>query len=337
MAEIAEKPKPSRDREVAQRFFRHENAALFTILIVIIAAIAGITRGVSVTRSNISHILLRSSTTGVASIGQLFVLLSAGIDISVGGLAAMTMCLGGALVTGPESGIPGALSQITIPLGVGLLIMFLLGLGIGTVNGSLVSRIRMPPLIVTIAMWQIARGAANGISHGARIRHLPTALALLGQQRIGDVPVPFIIFMVVAVVAYFVLYHTTFGKSVYAVGGNEIGAWLSGIKTSAIKLRVYIISSLLATLAGLLIMSRAMIAAPASVGSLELDTIAAVCIGGVSLFGGRGTLIGVVIGVMILSVISNGMNVIGLGQAFQDVVRGVIIFAAVAIDVVRRR
>ena len=337
MSRITQETKDLKPKSVAQRIFRDENSILLFILIGIIAVLAGMTKGVSVTRDNISSIMLRSSTIGIASIGQLFVVLTAGIDISIGGVAAISMCLGGMLITGPEAGVPGALSQVTIPVGAGVLVLLLLGMSMGTASGLLVSRLRMPPLIVTLAMWIITRGGATAITHGARVNNIPVTLLSIGQGKIVGMPIPFVFFIVVAVVAYLVLNHTTFGKSVYATGGNPATTWLSGIKTSRIKLIVYIISGFLAALSGALIMSRSNVAAAIAVGSLELDTVAAVCIGGVSLFGGRGSIFGAVLGVLILGVISNGMNVMALGPAAQDTVRGIIIFTAVAIDQIRKR
>jgi ribose/xylose/arabinose/galactoside ABC-type transport system permease subunit len=306
----------------ARFLYGNENSVLVFVLIGIVAVLAGVTRGVSVTRENVSSIMLRSSTIGIASVGQLFVVLTAGIDISVGGLAAFSMCLGGLLMTGPEAGVTGILSEVTIPWGAGILVALLIGMGIGAANGTLVSRLRMPPLIVTLAMWIITRGGATAITRGARVYHIPETLVSIGQGKIAGVPLPFVFFITIAVITYLVLNHTTFGKSVYAVGGNPASAWLSGIATNRIRFQVYIISGFLAALTGALIMARSNVAAAISVGSLELDTIAAVAIGGVSLFGGEGGTLGVVLGVLILGVISNGMNVMRLGAAAQDTVRG---------------
>ena len=337
MSRTTQETKDLHPQSVVKRIFKTENSVLLFILIGIIAALAGMTRGVSVTRDNVSSIMLRSSTIGIASIGQLFVVLTSGIDISVGGIAAVSMCLGGMLITGPEAGVPGALNQVTIPVGAGVLVLLIFGMGIGATNGLLVSRLLMPPLIVTLAMWIITRGGATAITHGALVNNIPESLLAIGQGKIIGIPIPFIIFILVAGVAYFILNHTSFGKSVYATGGNPVTSWLSGIRTSRIKLSVYIISGLLAALSGALIMARSNVAAAIAVGSLELDTVAAVCIGGVSLFGGRGSLFGVVLGVLILSIISNGMNVMALGPASQETVRGIIIFTAVAIDQIRKR
>lgn len=337
MIEMIEKKRNLRVKRIARLLSGKENSILVFVLIGIVAILAGVTRGASVTRQNASSIMLRSSTIGIASVGQLFVVLTAGIDISVGGIAALSMCLGGMLMTGPEAGVTGILSEVTIPWGAGILVLLLIGMGIGAANGTLVSRVRMPPLIVTLAMWIITRGGATAITRGARVYHIPETLVSIGQGKIAGVPLPFVFFIMVAVITYLVLNYTTFGKSVYAVGGNPATAWLSGIATNGVRFQVYILSGFLAALSGALIMARSNVAAAIAAGSLELDTVAAVSIGGVSLFGGKGSILGVVLGVLILGVISNGMNVMQLGAAAQDTVKGVIIFAAVAVNQIRNR
>ncbi|MBA7670489.1 Ribose import permease protein RbsC [subsurface metagenome] len=162
-------------------------------------------------------------------------------------------------------------------------------------------------------------------------------MAFLGSGVVAGVPVPIIIFIVVAVVGYFVLNHTTFGRSVYAVGGNPVAAWLSGIRVQNIKFSVYVICGFTAALAGIIMLGRIMCASMAAGTGLLFDAISSVVIGGVSLFGGRGTVIGVIIGVMIIGVINNGMNIMGLHPALQSIAKGAVIFVAVAIDSTRRR
>jgi len=330
MTEIAENPKPFSDtaKDIARRFFRHENAVLTGVLVAIIAVLAVMSNGVSLCRANVKNILVQSSIRGIASMGQLFVILTAGIDLSVGGLALLSMFLGASLMTG-KAGLTG--------LGVGAMIALLAGVGIGVLNGLSVSRIGMPALIVTLAMWQILKGCAYQVTRGTPIWELPPGLASIGQGSIAGVPVLVSIFVAAAVATYFVLNYTTFGRSVYAVGGNPVSAWLSGINVKNMLLSVYMISGFLAGLAGYLTTARLMSAHITGIRGLELDTIAAVVVGGVSLFGGRGTVIGVVIGVMIIGVINNGMNVLGVPPSFQDIVKGVVIFTAVAIDFIRRR
>ncbi|MBA7620272.1 Ribose import permease protein RbsC [subsurface metagenome] len=333
MAEIVEKPKRFSAREVARRVFRHENAILVVILIAIVAGISSRTKGLTTSRGNIMNVTLQSSMRGLASIGQAFVILTGGIDISIGGLALASACLGAGLMTSEYYNIIGT----PLPISIGIGIMLLVGLGVGAFNGLLISRIGMPALIVTLAMWQILTGIGYQVTGGTTFLYLPQSLAFFGQGYIAGVPVPVIIFVAAAVAAYFVLYHTTFGRSVYAVGGNPVSTWLSGVNVKRVQLTVYVISGFLAALAGVIALSRAMAASLYTAAGLELDSIASVVIGGVSLAGGRGTLIGPIIGVFIIGVINNGLNAMGVPPQSQDILKGVIILVAVMIDHLRRR
>jgi len=327
MAEIEERSKPLsvKVRKVFPLLLRHENSVLGLILALIVGIWAGISRGASVTVSNFTNILSQSSIRGVAAVGQTMVMLSAGIDLSVGGLALMTSVLGAQLMTGTTA-FPA----------VPLLVAALAGLGIGAINGLLVSRVGVPALIVTLAMWQITRGVGFLISGGRTITYLPPFIFFLGRGHIAGMPMVVVIFVVVCIVGYFVLHHASFGCSLYAVGGNYMSAWLSGISVKNIILSVYVISGGLAALAGLMLTARLGSASLAAAIGLELDSVAAVCLGGISLMGGRGTLLGAIIGVIILGVINNGMNIVKLGAPWQLIVKGVIIIVAVAVDVLRR-
>ena len=335
MAEIAEKPKSLADtaRDIAKRVFRHENFALMAVLIGLIFGMGALTRGGTLTAVNARNVLLQSSIRGIAAIGQAFVILTAGIDISVGGNAMFCSCLGAALTSSGPLNIIG----YPLPLGLGILIVILAGLGWGTVNGTLVSRVGIPALISTLGLWLITTGAAFEVTEGRTIGGLPEALAWWGQGAVGGVPVPVIIFIAVAIVAYFVLNYTTYGRSVYAVGGNPASAWLSGINANRILFSVYAISGFLAGLAAFIQLGRVMSASMMGLEGLELDTIAAAIVGGVSLFGGRGTLIGVVLGALIIGVVNNGLSVLKAGPPTMRIVKGAIIILAVVIDFMRRR
>jgi ribose transport system permease protein len=326
-------------RDIARNVFRHENAVLVIILVAIIGVMAVLTRGLTFTRSNMLNTLLNSSERGVVSVGQAFVILTAGIDLSVGGLAILSLCLGamGMVGGGQEVAAGHVISGWGLPIAVAILMMLAIGAGFGAVNGSFVSRLGVPPLIVTLAMWEIFRGVSYNLTRGFTISGLPRSFAFFGQGHVAGVPVPVIIFIVVGVICYFVLYHTIFGRSVYAVGGNPTSAWLSGLRVKNTLLMVYVISGFLSALAGIIILGRMMSASINALVGLELDSIAAVCIGGISLAGGRGTLIGAIIGAIIIGVVNNGMNVIGVHPAFQTIVKGIIILVAVTIDTIRRR
>ena len=186
-------------------------------------------------------------------------------------------------------------------------------------------------------MWQIANGIGFELSQGRAIVQQPPALALLGSGRIIGVPVPVIIFIVVAAIAYFILNHTTYGRSVYAVGGNPVSSWLAGINVNIILFSVYAISGMLAGLSGVVSNARTMSSSMVTNQGLALDSIASVAIGGVSMMGGRGNLIGVVIGVIIVGIINNGLSIMGALPSMQGIVKGAIIIGAVVVDYARRR
>lgn len=332
--EITAIKRPSRAKEIAKRVFRHENAVLGIVLGGIIGGMAVVTRGRSASVTNMMNVLLQSSMRGVASIGQAFVILSAGIDLSVEGVGLMCAILGTALMTeAPYLSIVGQ----PISLYIAIPTMLLVGAGWGVANGSLASRAGIPALIATLGMWEITKGLGFHLSQGRAVVQQPDALAFFGSGRVVGVPVPVIVFVAVAVIAYFVLNHTTYGRSIYAIGGNPLSAWLSGINVRNMQFSVYVISGFLAGLAGVIAAARTMSASMRTLEGLVLDTIASVVIGGVSLMGGRGNLIGVVIGVIIIGVINNGMSILGAPPAVMGIVKGVIIITAVVIDYVRRR
>lgn len=312
--------------EIAKALLRHENATLSVVAVVLIGIFGYLSKGFTLTPANIINVILQSSTRGVASIGEAIVLLTAGIDLSVGGMALLSMCVGALMMSG-TTGFPTAI----------IAIMILLGVGVGATNGLGVSRLGMPPLIVTLSTWIISGGVALWLTKGCTIIQLPREVGVIGQGDVAGVPVTVIIFIVVAGVAYFVLNYTSFGRSIYATGGNPVSAWLSGINVRVTRHLAYVISGACSALAGLIIMSRIMCATQIATTGLELDAIAAVAIGGISLAGGSGSIIGVVIGVMILGIINNGMSVLAVPPALMQVTKGAIIYGAVAIDTIRRR
>jgi len=332
--EIVAIQRPSRAQEIAKRIFRHENAILGFVLAGIIGMMGGITGGKSLSTTNMMNILLQSSMRGVSSMGQAFVIFTAGIDLSVEGVVLMSAILGATLMTkAPDLSIVSH----PWPFFVGVPIMLLMGTAWGVVNGSLVSRIGIPPLIATLGIWQITNGLGFYLCKGYTISQQPDALFFLGAGRIAGVPVPVIIFIVVAVISYLVLNHTTYGRAIYAVGGNPTSAWLSGINVKNILFSVYAVSGFLTSLAGVIGTARNMAVSMLTLQGLLLDTIASVCIGGVSLAGGKGNVIGAVIGVMIIGVINNGMSILGAGPEVMGLSKGTIIITAVVIDYWRRR
>ena len=335
MAEIVERPKSVTEtaRDITKRFFRHENAALIAVLAAIIGGFGVVTNGLTITRVNVLNVLLQSSVRGLATIGQSFVVLSGGIDLTVGGVALFSLLLGSLVMTeGYQCLLANPMSMIlAIPL------MLLVGTLWGVANGSIVTRAGVPAIVATLGMWQVSRGAAFTLSKGTTVLFLPRSLAWFGQGNVGGFPVPGIIFIVSFAVGYFVLNHTGFGRTIYATGGNPISAWLCGINVKRTQLLAFIISGFLAALAGTLMLSRVMCASMLTLEGLEIDSLAAVFIGGISVMGGIGSIIGALIGVLIIGFINNGLSVMGMDPGTQGMVKGGIIVAAVAIDQLRRR
>jgi len=313
-------------RETFQRAFKHTSGVLVVILVALIIIFGAATRGGSLSVRNWSSILQAVSMKGIATMGQTFVLLTTNLDLSVGGMVLLANMVGASMMTG-QAGFPVKAIAATLFLGIGI------GLG----NGVLVTRLRIPSLIVTLATWQILQGIAWTMTNGWPIVDLPKGLEVLTRGLIGPMPVATILFIVVAICSYLLLEHTTFGRSVYAIGGNLVAAWLSGVDPKKNVLLVYAISGFCAALVSIISLSRTMSGTLTAGEGLELDSITAAAIGGVSLAGGIGTIIGAVLGVFIVAVINNGMNRLNILPAYQLIVRAVIIISAVAIDYRRRR
>lgn len=317
-----------------QRLFRSDNFYRFLILIVLIVGFGLVTDGVTYSARGLLNILLQASVTGIAAIGQAFVMLTGGIDISLYGIGVLASVLGAATMTSRfDLNIVGG---DPVPVVVGVGIMLAVGLVAGAVNGLLVARLRIPALIVTLGTWQICYGLAQLIGGGYTITNLTRGLSVLGQGTILGVPVPIVEMFVLFAIAYYVLHHTTFGRSVYAVGGSEASAYLSGIKVRHIQFLVFVISGLMVGLAAVSIESRMMVVSVRTLAGLQVDSIAAVAIGGVSIYGGRGTIIGVLLGVLILAVIDSGLGALGASTEVQNTVKGAIIILAVSVEYFRR-
>jgi ribose/xylose/arabinose/galactoside ABC-type transport system permease subunit len=216
-------------------------------------------------------------------------------------------------------------------------VMLLVGLAFGAMNGLAVSRIRVHGLLVTLAMWQISLAVGYVFTGGTAVLGLPASLDTLGFGQLLGVPFAVIIFFATAAVAYFVLTYTPYGQSVYAVGGNPVMAFLSGVNVTKVLFTVFIISGFCTAMAGALATSRLGTAGVSILTGLELDSIASCAVGGVSLAGGRGSIIGVIVGALIIGTLNNGLSVLGADPSTFGLVKGIVIFSAVALDYLRRR
>jgi len=340
MVEVTGHKEENRTRSVARRFFRHESATLGIILVILILAMGGATGGKSIALRNVKMIVVETATMGIAAIGQAFVILTAGIDLSIAGVAFGTSALGSAMMTTQlwqNILVNAGLATEAAPVGQGILAILALGAGFGAISGLVVSRINVPPLIATLGMWQIAHGVGFGITGGFTVTRMVPELKFFGQGFVLGFPVAGIILIAVAIVCYFVWHHTVYGKSLYATGGNPGTAYLAGVKVNQIKLSAYIISGMLAGLGGMVRTARVMSVSYSSYDGLELESIAAAVIGGMSLFGGKGSILGVVLGAFIIGVITNGMTILGANPFLEATVLGALVIVAVGIDYWRRR
>lgn len=281
---------------------------------------------VFLTKANIVNVLFQATILGVWAIGMTFVILTAGIDLSVGAVAGLVSVLS-----------MGAIVDYGLPPTIGILLGLGVGAAIGAVNGIAVTKIGISPLIATLATLSAATGLAFAYSGGANIGPVPDILTTIGRAEILSIPLLIPAVLVLAVLAHLILTRTSFGRSVYAVGGNPEAARLAGIQTDRVKLVAYIICGVTAAMAGLMLVSRLGSGSPRAGAAEELTVIAAVVIGGTSLFGGQGDIKGSMLGVLLITMVGNAVNLLGVGSAYDQIVQGAVIFVAAAIDVYRRR
>ena len=274
---------------------------------------------------NVTNVLTQVTVTAVLAAGMSFVIISGGIDLSVGSLLALS----GALAAGSmKSGLHPVLA-----MAVGLLA----GASLGAVNGLLTSHLRLPPFISTLGMMGIARGLTYVYLGGAPIFTFPDSFRYLAEGRLLGVPMPIFLMLAVYAVCHIVLKRTAFGRYVYAMGGNEEAARLAGVSVKWMKVAVYSLCGLACGLAGLIMSARLDSAEPQAADGYELDAIAAVVMGGASLSGGVGTIPGSLIGALIMAVVRNGLNLLNVSSYWQKVAIGSIILLAVLVDSLRRR
>ncbi|CBH22527.1 D-ribose transporter subunit; membrane component of ABC superfamily [Acetoanaerobium sticklandii] len=276
------------------------------------------------TTSNILNILRQTSINAVIATGMTFVILTGGIDLSVGSIL----------------GFSGAVAAMMLASGVDSLIAIptalVVGLIAGGLNGVLISKGKLQPFIVTLATMTMLRGATlvftDGKPIGTGFEANSKLFAWFGNGYVLGIPVPIIVIIVTFLVALFVLTQTKIGRYVYALGGNEEATKLSGISTDKVKIFVYAISGMMAALAGIIITSRLSSAQPTAGSGYELDAIAAVVLGGTSLAGGTGTIVGTMIGALIIGVLNNALNLMDVSSYFQMLAKGSVILLAVLLD-----
>ncbi len=272
------------------------------------------------TVTNIQNIITQSSVIAVIAIGQSVVILTGGIDLSVGSVVGFVGILGGLLI---KSGMP---------LGLVCLIILISGIIIGICNGSLISYGKVPAFIVTLGSMQIIRGLTMVLNSGRPISGFPSSLRAIMNTRLFGMPISILYVFILYAVMIFIMNKTRLGRWIYAVGGNREAATLAGVRTNKIELSAYAISSLFASIAGILLLSRLSYADPNAGSGYELDAIAAAVIGGIAMSGGKGNIGNTLIGALILAMLKTGLQVLNVPVYFQTIIIGLSIIMAVYFD-----
>ena len=294
------------------------------VILMILVAVLAVLSPFFFTTRNLGNVLAATAAIAVLSMGQLLVILTRGIDLSVGSTLALTSVVGALVFTNIDSG----LTVIVAMLATGLLV--------GAVNGIVYVKGRLPhPFVITLAMLSIARGLALWLSGGQPIRGMPPIVDAIGGGSIGWFPVSAILVLALAVVVYVLTTRVVWGRWIYAVGGNPEAARRTGIPVNNVLISVYVLSGLAAAVAGIITAGRLNAGSPTFGELAELDSIAAVVIGGASFLGGRGNVVNALVGALMIGVIRNGMNLLNVDAYLQLIVIGVVIVLAVEADVLR--
>lgn len=307
------------------RFWRWEASGILVALIVLIAVLSLATDNFLSTY-NMSVVARQAAFVGLVALGQTLVLLVGGIDLSVGAAAGLSAIVGSLLLT-----MFGVHPYLVIPL------TMVFGLMLGLINGAFVAGLRLNPFIVTLATWEIFAGMTLVITKGYPIRPLGETFAIFGRGDIFGVPVPVLIFIAVGVILIWMLTQTRFGRNIFAVGGNRDAAVLAGIRVKYVELAAFGLAGMFAALAGILFASR-MDAGQPSVGEGWLmGAITAAILGGTSLRGGQGSIVGTMLGALLLAVLANGTVLLNVSGFWQRVIVGGVVLIAVLVDLFRRR
>ncbi|WP_406106573.1 substrate-binding domain-containing protein [Streptomyces sp. NBC_01003] len=300
-----------------------DNGALSALVVLVIAM--SLLSGDFLTTQNLLNVGVQAAVTAILAFGVTFVIVSAGIDLSVGSVAALSATV-----------LAWAATSEGVPVWIAVILAVVTGIACGFVNGALISYGKLPPFIATLAMLSVGRGLSLVISQGSPIP-FPSSVSRVGDTLGGWLPVPVLVMIVMGLITALILGRTFIGRSMFAIGGNEEAARLSGLRVKRQKVVIYALSGLFAAVAGIVLASRLTSAQPQAAQGYELDAIAAVVIGGASLSGGVGKASGTFIGALILAVLRNGLNLLSVSAFWQQVVIGVVIALAVLLDTVRRK
>jgi len=303
----------------------------FGVFLILVVMVVGLSLGTDtfMTSTNIFNILRAFSWIAISAFGQCMVIITGGIDLSVGSVMAFS----------------GLISAMLLSRGVAVPLAVVGGLAagsfVGFLNGLMISKAKLPPFIATLGTLLMARGTVYGLTGGWPVRNLPDGFRFLGQYDIPvggmGVPLPLIFMLVCAIVVGIFLTRTIWGYRIYALGGNETAAALSGINTDRVKIMVYTLCAFLTSIGGILMTARLGVAAPTAAQGYELDVIAAAVVGGTSLKGGEGTILGVLIGAAVMQVLRTGLVLIGVEAYWLQAVQGLIIVLAITLDQLRKQ
>jgi len=271
------------------------------------------------TVNNAVNVLRQSTINGIIAVGMTYVILTAGIDLSVGATLALSTV------------VTANLLQQGIPVLVAVLIGLVLGAAVGFLNGLIITKARVPPFVATLGMMTVGRGLALTYTQGRPITGLPEAFRFIGTGSLGPIPMPIVIAGLTFLVGWIVLSRTRIGEYIYAIGNNPVAARYAGIATDSYITFVYVLAGLLSALAGMILVARLNSAQPTAGIGYEFDAIAAVVVGGTSFAGGEGGLGGTLLGVLVIAVINNGLNLLNVSSFYQPVVTGIVIALALLI------
>jgi len=307
---------------------------ILEIILVLLCVVLAVTASGFLTAENLLNVLRNVSMQGVIAFGMTMVIISGEIDLSVGSAVAFSACLTAFLTQ--KLSAEWASLPITLAIAIAIIFALIIGFFLGVFTGFMRTRYQVPSFITTLALMTGLSGAAELITNGFPLTPFPSWYNFIGGGYIFGIPFPALLFLLTFIILQFLMNYTTFGRSVYAVGGNAEAARLSGINVSRVKMMVLGITAFLAALSGIMVSSEIMSGTATTAKGWELDVIAAVIIGGTSLMGGVGRIWGTMVGVVFLGVLMNGMTLLNVSEYWQHVVRGVIILVAVLLNLLQK-
>jgi ribose/xylose/arabinose/galactoside ABC-type transport system permease subunit len=316
----------------AGKTFRQLRGGIGPLLLALVAicVVLSIATPAFLTTNTLTNIMVQVSVVGIAAVGGTFVIITSGIDLSVGSLVALSGMVGACAMAGANPG--------DIGLGLaGLVASLAVGVAVGAINGLSVAWLRLVPFIVTLAMLAMGRGLTLAISDGHTKFNFPDVYTAFGAVSVAGLPAPMLVMLVVFVLGHFLLRKTVFGHQVFAVGGNKEAARLAGIPVGRVIFLTYCLAGLTAAIAGIVLAGRLNSALPSAATGLELQVIAGIVVGGTSLAGGRGSIVGTFIGVVLIGVINVGLSLLGVNPFWTQFIQGGVIFAAVLLDALSQR